>query len=398
MNIDVLPAASTTVLDHDLQRYFPALAEFESTPEMERSELYQKIKPQIERVVHAVVQENFAPTFAEKTDCVRAAAWNIERGIQIRGILDALGNHDDLKNRDLYLLTELDDGMARSHNLNIAREIAVKLKLNYAFAPKYIALNKGSGVEAFVAGENTKALHGIAIFSRFPIKNPKSIPIPSGTDKMRGKEKRLGGTRALVAEIEHPCGKFRATVIHLDAHSSRRHRVLQMKTLVDYLETLPPLPTIIGGDWNTTTHNSQNSTRAILGYWRRVLMGARNIAQNHYPFPERFFEKGLFDFLEKRGFEYKNFNETGAGTLHYDVNSFEKNTNLGDWIPSWCFPWIRWAMAKVGGRVSLKLDWFAGKNIKLAPGSQPKVVGNLQDKNGTPLSDHDAIVLNFKIT
>lgn len=396
MEIVVSSNTSSKTLDHDLAQHFSALSGFASSPEMEASAIYQRIRPQIERVLNSVVEENFAPPFAEKTDRVRAAAWNIERGIQIKGILDALENHADLRGKDLYLITELDDGMARSHNLNIPREIAEKLKLNYAFAPKYIALNKGSGVEAFVEGENTKALHGIAIFSRYPMQNVHSIPIPSGKDKMAGKEKRLGGTRALVAEIEHPSGLFRAAVVHLDAHSSRRHRVLQMKTLLDHLDTLPKLPTIIGGDWNTTTHNSQNATRAIMGYWRRVFMGAKNVANNHYPFPERFFEKELFDTLEKRGFEFEKFNETGAGTLHYDMDSFEKNTNLGDWVPAWCFPWIRWAMEKVGGKCSLKLDWFTGKNIRLAPDSQPKVVGHLQDANGTPLSDHDAIVLDFQ--
>jgi hypothetical protein len=397
MNISVLQAPSTATLDHNLQQYFPALAQFESTPEMESSAVYQSIKPMVERVINAVVQENLAQPTNEKSDCVKAVAWNLERGNQIKGILDALGNHHDLANKDLYLLTELDDGMARSGNLNIPHEIAANLQLNYVFAPKYIALNKGSGVEAFVEGENTKALHGLGIFSRFGIKNPHSIPIPSGKDKMHGKEKRLGGTRALIAEIEHPAGRFRAAVVHLDAHSSRAHRVLQMKTLLDHLETMPALPTIIGGDWNTTTHNSQNAQRAILGYWRRVMMGAKNTALNHYPYPERFFERGLFAHLEKRGFEWQNFNEIGQGTLHYDVDSFEKNTNLGDWVPSWCFPWIRWAMGQVGGRISLKLDWFTGKSIRLAEHSKPRVVGNLTDESGSPLSDHDAIVLDFQL-
>ena len=386
---------SSVEIIHDLPKYFPDLAKFESSEEMRASPLYQRIEPEIERVLQTVVNENFADTPLAKTDFVTAAAWNIERGNQLAGILDALRHHRDLRERDLYLITELDDGMARSANKNVPRELARNLKLNYVFAPKYIALNKGSGVEAFVAGENTKALHGIGIFSKYPIKNAHSIPIPSGKDKMRGKEKRLGGTRALIADIEYSCGEFRAAVVHLDAHSSRAHRVLQMQTLLDHLETLPALPTIIGGDWNTTTHNSQTAQRAILGYWRRVMMGARNVAQNHYPFPERFFEKALFEMLEKRGYEYQSLNETGAGTLHYDVDSIEKNVNLGDWIPAWCFPFIRLAMARVGNRASLKLDWFAGKNIKLADNAKPKVVGNLQTQDGTPLSDHDAIVLNF---
>lgn len=390
-------AESVGEINHNLEPHFSVLAQFENTPEMRASTIYQQLEPEIERVLNTVVRENYAPAAAAKTDTVRAVAWNIERGIQLDGILDALENHPDLRRRDLYLITELDDGMARSNNRNVPREIAEKLKLNYAFAPKYIALNKGSGVEAFVAGENTKALHGVGIFSRHKIENAHSVSIPSGKDKMLGKEKRLGGTRALVADIAHPAGKFRAAVVHLDAHSSRKHRVLQMRTLIDHLETLPALPTVIGGDWNTMTHNSDSARRAILGYWRRVMMGARNVAQNHYPFPEKYFEKELFDLLEKRGYDWRNLNEIGVGSLHYDVDSIEKNVNLGDWVPAWCFPWIRWAMGRVGGKISLKLDWFAGKNIKIANNSKPKVVGNLATKNNTPLSDHDAIVLDFKL-
>ena len=390
---------SVTELNHNLQPYFPELAKFESTAEMERSAVYQQIKPEVERVLNTVVQENLSESFAsaEQSAVVRAAAWNIERGIQLDGILAAFQNHPALRELDLYLITELDDGMARSGNENVPRRIAAAAKLNYVFAAKYIALNKGSGVEAFVKGENTKALHGVGIFSRFPIKNAHSLAIPSGKDKMHGKEKRLGGTRALVAEVEHAAGTFRAAVVHLDAHSSRKHRVLQMKTLLDHLETLPAMPTIIGGDWNTTTHNSQSAQRAIMGYWRRVLMGAKNVAQNHYPFPEKYFEKELFELLETRGFEYKTLNEIGVGSLHYDVGSIEKNVNLGDWVPAWCFPFIRLAMSRVGNKISLKLDWLAGKNIKLAENTKPGVIGDLTDETGTPLSDHDAIVLNFNL-
>lgn len=394
---------SVTELSHELQPYFSELAKFESTAEMERSALYKRLKPQVERVLNRVVQENLAANLpsdstnltAVKSRAVRAAAWNIERGIQLGGILAAFQNHSALRELDLYLITELDDGMARSGNENVPRRIAAAARLNYVFAAKYIALNKGSGVEAFVPGENTKALHGVGIFSKFPIRNAHSIPIPSGKDKMRGKEKRLGGTRALVAEIEHAAGTFRAAVVHLDAHSSRKHRVLQMKTLLDHLATLPAMPTLIGGDWNTTTHNSQSAKRAIMGYWRRVLMGAKNVAQNHYPFPEKYFERELFELIEARGFDYKTLNEIGTGSLHYDAGSLEKNVNLGDWVPAWCFPFIRAAMSRVGNRISLKLDWLAGKNIKLAPNTKPRVINDLIDETGAPLSDHDAIVVDF---
>jgi endonuclease/exonuclease/phosphatase family metal-dependent hydrolase len=413
-----------STLDHDLAKYFPELLKFESTPEMEVSALYAEIRPEVERIMDAVVVESFAFSIADRgsrvadtstssdhvpvepgnpqsaihnPQFVRALAWNIERGNIFEGIVDALTNHDQLNGKDVLLLTELDYGMARSGNRFVAQEIARRLNLHYAFAPVYIALQKGSGVESEAEGENTKSIHGLAMFSKWPMKNVHAIPLPNGKDKMWGKEKRIGYLRALIADIEHPAGTFRAITVHLDAHCSRAHRHLQMKIILDHIDTLPKLPTLIGGDWNTTTFNAQSARRAILGYWRRVMMGVKNVVRNHYPHPDRYFEKGLFGELESRGYEYKSLNETGAGTIHYDVSSIEKNTNLRDWVPEWCFPFIFWAANRVGGRVSGRLDWFAGRGLEIAPGTEPRTVGNLVDLEGTPLSDHDAITLEFRI-
>jgi endonuclease/exonuclease/phosphatase family metal-dependent hydrolase len=386
---------SPEVLDHDLNRNFPDLLRFESTPEMEASDLWAEIKEDVARVLNAVVVEQFAEVRDESRtlNSISALAWNIERGIVFDGIVDALQKHDQLKDKDLLLLTELDYGMARSANRFVAQEIAKALKLNYAFAPVYIALQKGSGVESAMEGENTRSIHGLAMFSRYPMSNVHAIPLPNGKDKMWGKEKRLGSLRALFADIDHPAGVFRAVTVHLDAHCSRAHRKMQMRLILDHLDTLPPLPTLIGGDWNTTTFNSQSSRRAIMGYWRRVFMGPKNVARNHLPHPERFFEKPLFDMLERRGYNFRDLNNVGEGTLHYHVESIEKNTNLRDWVPEWCFPFIFWAANRVGGSVSGRLDWFAGKRIR--PASAPITIGDLKDESGTPLSDHDAIALNF---
>jgi endonuclease/exonuclease/phosphatase family metal-dependent hydrolase len=411
---------SPEILDHDLNQYFPELLQFNSTEETEKSAVYQKIKPTVQRILNAIVNENFAdrsepsaladdstsaaripnktlepPAYADGSDFVSTVAWNIERGNVFEGIADALENHPQLKDKDLYLLTELDYGMARSKNRFVARDLAKELKLNYAFAPVYIALQKGSGVESDSKGENTKSIHGLAIFSKYPMKNLQTVALPNGKDKMHGKEKRLGFLRALVADVEHPAGEFRAVCVHFDVHCSRKHRQLQMKIILDHLKKLPELPTVIGGDWNTTTYNAQNATRAIMGFWHRVAMGVNNVKKNHYPYPDRRFEKGIFDELEKHGFEYKKFNNEGVGTLHYDMENAAYNTNLRDWVPEWCFPFIFWASRKAGGKFSLRLDWFAGKNIELAEGKYPQTVQNLKDENNTPLSDHDAITLDF---
>ncbi len=386
------------LLDHDLNRYFPELLTLESTEELVSSSLIEKVRYDAERILNSVVSEPGASPTGSVQDHIKALAWNIERGNIFEGIVNALQNHEVLRDKDLLLLTELDYGMARSGNRFVARELAEQLGLNYAFAPVYIALQKGSGVESEMDGENTLSIHGLAMFSKWPMHNVHAVALPNGKDKMWGKEKRLGFLRALFADIEHPAGTFRAVTIHLDAHCSRAHRRRQMNIILDHLDTLTPLPILIGGDWNTTTFNSQSSTRAIMGYWRRVLMGPKNVAKNHLPHPESYFERPMFGDLEKRGYDFRTLNNIGTGTLHYHVQSIEKNTNLRDWVPEWCFPFIFWAANRVGGSVSGRLDWFAGKGITLAEGTQPKTIGELVDASGVPLSDHDAITLDFSLS
>jgi endonuclease/exonuclease/phosphatase family metal-dependent hydrolase len=391
-----------SILEHELNQYFSELLRFESTAELQRSELWAKIRPEAERVLNAVVVSGPSEAASGSVDRsqvigvpdIRALAWNLERGIQFEGIAGALKNDDRLRDRDILLLSELDYGMARSGNRFVAKEIAEELGMNWAFAPVYIPLQKGSGVESDMPGENTASIHGLAMLTPWPMRNVHAVPIPNGKDKMWGKEKRLGRLRALIADIEHPSGTFRAVTIHLDAHCSRTHRAKQMQIILDHLETLLDMPTLIGGDWNTTGFNSQSSTRAILGYWRRVMMGPKNVASNHFPHPDRYFERKMFGDIERRGYAYRPLNTIGVGTLHYELGDIEKNTNLRDWVPEWCFPFIFWAAGRVGGKVSTRLDWFAAKGLGLAPNTQPQTIHSLRDEDGKPLSDHDPITVD----
>ncbi|PYS51801.1 MAG: hypothetical protein DMF68_03100 [Acidobacteria bacterium] len=391
-------AHTLLALDHNLQPYFSELEKFASTKALRASPLYARLKPEIERVLNAVAQENFAPEAIKKSASnpfIRATSWNIERGLRLDSIIRLFKEHTVISRSDVLLLTELDYGMARTGNRFVAGEIAEAIRFNYVFAPCYINLNKGSGLEVHAPGENKQALHGNALFSRYPLRRAHSIALPNGKDKMRGKEKRLGQQTAVVADVEHPLGTVRMVSLHLDAHSTQRHRHLQMKIVLDHLDTLrPQLPILIGGDWNTSTYNSRRAVYSIIGFTRRVMMGVGHVIENHYLNPARWFERGLFREIEKRGYDYRNLNVPKTGTLHYDVKDLAVNTNMADWVPRWCFWFISRALEPYGGRCSLKLDWFAGKGVKPCAENPPRVVGNLNDDAGK-LSDHDAIVLDF---
>jgi endonuclease/exonuclease/phosphatase family metal-dependent hydrolase len=399
--ISEAPAAHS-ILHHALTPFFPELAQFPTTKALAASALYARLRPEIERVLGSVVQENFATgdaaapsASASNTGAIRATAWNIERGLRLEGLLRDFKEHERIGRSDVLLLTELDYGMARSRNRFVAREIALSLKLNYVFAPCYLALNKGSGVEKFVAGENELALHGNALFSRYPLRRAHQLALPNGKDKMQGAEKRLGSQRVVIADMEHPLGHVRLVSLHLDAHSTQRHRHGQMKLLLDHLDTLEPrLPVLVGGDWNTQTYNSSRAVYSILGFFRRTMMGVGHVIENHYPYPDRWFERHLFRELERRGYDYRGLNEAGACTLHYNVEDLAVNTNIGDWIPQWCFWFINRALRKYEGRCSFKLDWFTGRGLVADTARPPQVIADLRDEEG-PLSDHDAIVLDF---
>lgn len=379
--------------------FLKELAHFESTPELEGSELYRKLKPDIDAVLEQVWQDQFADSATRSevqgSGPINAVAWNIERGIQIDAAARLLRKHPALNNADILLLSELDWGMARTGNRFVARDLAQTIGMNCVFAPCYLALTKGAGVEKNAPGKNRESLHGNALFSRFPLEAAHSLPLPNGKDKMSGAEKRIGCQRAVIADVPHPDGAFRAVSLHLDAHSSQRHRYRQMRILLDHLDTLTPqLPTLIGGDWNTTTHDASRAIYSIVGYFRRVLMGVRHVVANHYPYPDRWFERKLFNELERRGYDYKTLNTPGECTLHYDVGNIAANLNMREWVPQWCFWFINWALERTGGACSMKLDWFAGSGIQ-AEEPATAVAGLTED--GLPVSDHDPIVLSFRI-
>jgi endonuclease/exonuclease/phosphatase family metal-dependent hydrolase len=393
--------APASPLRHELGTHFQELARFDSTKALEASTLYARLRAEVERVLNGVECGDFTRgRTGEGTaaGAIRATAWNVERGQRLEGVVGVLSEHPLMSRSDVLLLTELDYGMARSGNLHVTRELARALGMAYAFAPCYINLSKGSGLESGAEGENAEALHGNAVLSRWPIRRAWSVALPNGKDKMKGREKRLGSQRAVVCDVEHPSGLLRAVSLHLDAHSSQRHRQRQMKVVLDFIERLTPgVPVLVGGDWNTSTYDSSRAVYSIVGFFRRVLMGVGHVVENHYLKPENWFERGLFRELEACGFSFRELNEPGAGTLHYDVKDLAANTNMGEWVPRWCFWWIEWALRGQGGRCSLKLDWFAGRRIEPDASQPPRVVGSLRGPSGEVLSDHDPIVLDFTL-
>lgn len=371
---------------------------------------YQVCEPVVQDVLTQHEYGSFVRTAPVAEPYYRIGAWNLERGMEFAGIVACLREHETLRTCDVLLLTETDRGMARTSNRNVARELAEHLGMEYLFVPSYLNLAKGSGVEARAAGENREGLHGNAILSRYPLRDFAHVALPNGKDKMRGNEKRIGCQRAPVATVVFPQGEFRVVCAHLDAHATRAHRARQMRCIVDHVDESPQhaLPTLIGGDWNTCTYNSHCARAGLIDLIKRLPMGARKVIVEHYPFPDRKFERSLFRLLEDSGFDYRSLNQPGVGTLYYDFHDEKQRINLEEMLPRWMFRILDWVTRCVNGRCALKLDWFAGRGVQRADQSvtaargdigaaqPPRVLLDVRH-GGAMVSDHEPIVLDVVV-
>lgn len=386
------PEEVEQLIRNELAPHFPTLATCPSTKELEEHPLYQRLRPTVQKVLRTPETGSYALRSAPAKPRYRILAWNLERGIELDGQLEALRTHDYLTTCDVLLLTETDVGMARSGNRAVAQVLARELGMHYAFVPCYLNLAKGSGVEYDVEGKNKLGLHGNAILSRYPISHIRPISLKNGKDKMSGREKRLGTQTALAADIELPHQKLTAVSVHLDAQSKQRHRHDQMQDVLNGVNR--QLPVIIGGDWNTTTYNSSSAFPAIMGFWLRVFMGVDHVINYHYLHPYHRFERKLFELLETSGFDYRQCNRIGEHTISYDVDDIKARKNLGEWVPAWCFAFIRWALRNHGGKCPLKVDWFATRGLQA---ENPVIIHDLREGRDRPLSDHDAIGIDIRL-
>jgi endonuclease/exonuclease/phosphatase family metal-dependent hydrolase len=367
----------------------PVLAELtacRSEAELAAHPAYRSIEPVVRQVLATPHIADFRSHTAAPRARYRFVAWNIERGTHFEAQLEALRKHPYLKECDVLMLTEADVGMARSRNRSVAEELARGLEMSYVFAPCYIALGKGSGVERDVTESNHLGLHGNAILSRYPIRDVRLIPLENGVDKMAHREQRLGCQTAVAAHVELPGMPLDVVSIHLDAQARRTHRRDQMETVLATLQ--PDTPAILGGDWNTSTYDTSTAFRAIVDFWIRVCMGVDYVIRCHYLHPERFFERPLFRLLESHGFEFRQSNRLGERTTSYDVCDAAHMRNLNEWVPEWCFQFIRWSLRNHGGVCPWKLDWFATRGVRV---QNPMVVHELREARSVPLSDHDPL-------
>jgi endonuclease/exonuclease/phosphatase family metal-dependent hydrolase len=166
------------------------LCRFCTFDELRHSQFYKLHEAEIKKLLYeprVYRCENVRPRLRS---FLRVVEWNIERGSRLEGITEVLNNHPVLKFADLLLINELDEGMLRSGNINVALELGRTLSADAVFGVEYLELTRGTGDEMMLAGENTTALHGNAILSRHAFANPQVTRLPRCQNNFEDKEKR----------------------------------------------------------------------------------------------------------------------------------------------------------------------------------------------------------------
>lgn len=261
------------------------------------------------------------------------AAWNLERCLFPEASAGKLAATD----ATIVLLSEMDDGMARTAQRHTTADIAAKLAMHYAYGVEFVELGLGPEIEKPYCMDdfNIRGLHGNAILSRAPLVRPFLIRLWGKRIWLdhNPEQRRIGERCAIGALIETEAGPFVAVAVHLESAATGPYRERQTRELIDAIDAaFPGLPVLIGGDLNTGNDAGGD-----------------------------FEVEGLFAISAARGF-----------TRH--GGPLDRTTTR----PSTFTPKPTRAM---------KLDWFLSRGLDI---SASEIIPSL-DADGRALSDHDMV-------
>ncbi len=266
------------------------------------------------------------------------AAWNLERCLfpeESAAKLRATG-------APLVLLSEMDEGMARTEQRDPTAVVAGELGMNYAYGVEFLELSLGSEIEhSFCRDDfNEKGFHGNALMASVALKDAFLFRLPGEAVwfKDSNEQPRVGERCAIGAIVETEAGPFVAVSVHLESVATAAYRERQMAALIDAVEAFAPgLPILIGGDLNTGNHTGGD-----------------------------FSADTLFAMVEARGFQCHGGPLDQASTRPSLITRFPAR--------------------------AMKLDWFVSRGLAIG---ESHLVSSLNEE-GKPLSDHDMVVCTIE--
>lgn len=377
-------------IEHQLHFYYDEIKVYKKKAEFIQSVFYSEHKKEIESVINGLEWDNTLSNASEKKE-VRVVSWNIERGKELDNIITFFKTDAELSKADIILAIECDNGMGRTNNRNVAKELAEALGMNYCFAPSYLVLGKGAIGETQHDTKSTTALHGTTILSKYKIELAQGIKVPPVKEVFHSSEKRLGCKRGLIAKINLGSKSISLGAIHIDLSSTATDRANQLEAILKVM--LEADIQIIGGDFNCSTFNLRKKGELAVQVISKFFTVGFKGAIEHYMTPELKFDKPMFDKLIAHGFDFETFNDREKGTIYFDINDLMTNEKSKKFVPEFFLRYLNRKLKPWNGCVPIKIDWLAGKNCSSSNSQtieRPKI-------NNTLLSDHNPIWVDLEL-
>jgi endonuclease/exonuclease/phosphatase family metal-dependent hydrolase len=188
------------------------------------------------------------PLPREWPEAIRLVSWNVNRGLRLTEIIEFLA----ASSADLILLQETDVNARRTRFLDVPREIAEALKMNYAFGREFEELGQGNSIYP--------AFHGQTTLSRFPLSNPRILRFRRQSTfwqprwfipRLPAFQRRLGARMALICEISIQGRTMVVYNAHLESRGNDELRYSQLSEMLGEAESNPGKEhVIVAGDLN----------------------------------------------------------------------------------------------------------------------------------------------------
>lgn len=225
--------------------------------------------PAVTQALQTVLSGNYAPVEGVR-DRASVLNWNIDRGKNLADIKEQIRQ----RKPDLCIFQEVDLGARRTHDEDIAKELAQAFHMNYVFAPEFQELGQGTAEDP--------AYHGQALLTTLPVRAPRMIrfqhqsgfwkPRPLLISSVPLFQRREGGRVALVAELDNGGKPLVVYDLHLESKGTEQLRLEQLNEVIADAERYPPdTPVIVAGDLNTFVLHSRLIPRLQQAGFRSVL-------------------------------------------------------------------------------------------------------------------------------
>ena len=201
-------------------------------------------------------------------DSIRVVDWNIDRGLRLAQVVEFLKSCK----ADIILLQEVDLNARRTRHLDVSRELARSLQMNYVFAREFQELTQGS--------HTSPAFHGQATLSIWPLSNARILRFQKQSNFWRPRwflpevtpfQERLGGRLALAVHANVNGRTIAAYNLHLESKGDDDLRCAQLsEVLGDAQQYGGNTPVLVAGDLNIDASRGPAATACSQARFQNV--------------------------------------------------------------------------------------------------------------------------------